>query len=116
MQTSAPAGATSQVFDAVVVGSGATGGWAAKKLTEGGLKVALLEAGKKITPKDFNEHKQPWEVPFLNLTLNREQIAKTRPIQSLCGTLSEFNQDWFVNDLENPYTTPEDKPFRWIRQ
>ena len=42
-----------EVFDAIVVGSGATGGWAAKKLTEGGMKVALLEAGPKITPKDF---------------------------------------------------------------
>ena len=43
-------------FDAIVVGSGATGGWAAKKLTEAGMRVCLLEAGKKITKKDYNEH------------------------------------------------------------
>jgi choline dehydrogenase-like flavoprotein len=43
-------------FDAIVVGSGATGGWAAKRLTEAGWRVALLEAGPKITPRDFSEH------------------------------------------------------------
>ena len=43
------------VFDAVVVGSGATGGFAAKQLTEAGMRVAVLEAGKKITPADFTE-------------------------------------------------------------
>ena len=102
------------VFDAIVVGSGATGGWAAKKLTEAGLTVALLEAGKKIAPQDFTEHKQPWEVPYLGVA--REQMFKDRPIQALCSGCNEFNQHWFVNDHENPYTTAEDKPFRWIRQ
>ena len=58
-------GSDTQVFDAVVVGSGATGGWAAKVLTEGGLKVAMLEAGPKITQRDFTEHRQAWQYPFL---------------------------------------------------
>ncbi len=59
-------------FDAIVVGSGATGGWAAKKLTEAGMQVALLEAGKKITPSDFTEHKQPWEMPYLGMAQARD--------------------------------------------
>ena len=103
-----------RTFDAIVVGSGATGGWAAKKLTEAGMQVALLEAGKKITPKDFTEHKRPWEMPYLGLV--QEEILKDRPIQGTCYACTETNYQWFVNDKENPYSTAEDKPFCWIRQ
>jgi choline dehydrogenase-like flavoprotein len=98
-------------FDAIVVGSGATGGWAAKRLTEAGMHVCLLEAGKKITPKDFTEHKQSWQVPFLGYS---PTVKKDRPIQGLCYACREYNSDWFVNDRENPYT--QAKPFHWIRQ
>lgn len=98
-------------FDAVVIGSGATGGWAAKRLTEGGLRVALLEAGPKITPRDFSEHVQPWQMTYLGQS---PLIQRERPIQSLCYACRETNQQWFVNDLENPYT--QDKPFYWIRE
>lgn len=97
-------------FDVVVVGSGATGGWAAKKLTAAGMRVALLEAGAKITPKDFTEHTQTWQMPFLSYS---PEIQKTRPIQGLCYACRETNYKWFVNDLENPYT--QSKPFLWIR-
>ena len=97
-------------FDAIVVGSGATGGWAAKVLAEGGMKVALLEAGPKITPRDFTEHVQSWQLPYLGQSplVNRE-----RPIQGLCYACRESNYKWFVNDVENPYT--QEKPFHWIR-
>ncbi len=98
-------------FDAVIVGSGATGGWAAKRLTEAGWRVALLEAGPKITPKDFTEHVQPWQLPYLGQS---PLIARRRPIQSLCYACRESNQDWFVDDFENPYT--QAKPFHWIRE
>jgi choline dehydrogenase-like flavoprotein len=98
-------------FDAIVVGSGATGGWAAKKLTEAGMRVALLEAGKKITPKDFTEHMPSWQLPYLGLS---PKIREERPIQSQCYACREYNYDWFVNDRENPYT--QVKPFHWIRQ
>ncbi len=103
-----------EVFDAIVVGSGATGGWAVKKLTEAGMTVVLLEAGKKITSKDFTEHKRPWDLPTLGI--DRHSMEKERPIQSKCYACSEFNYEWFVNDLENPYVTDPDKPFWWIRQ
>ncbi|HZO86637.1 MAG TPA: GMC family oxidoreductase, partial [Verrucomicrobiae bacterium] len=98
-------------FDAVVVGSGATGGWAAKILTEAGMSVALLEAGKKITPQDFTEHKQPWQMPFLGMS---PKIVQDRPVQGQCYACTEYNYEWFVNDKENPYT--QAKPFSWIRQ
>src|SRR5579872_5582995 len=98
-------------FDAIVVGSGATGGWAAKKLTEAGMRVALLEAGKKITPKDFTEHMPSWQLPYLGLS---PKIREERPIQSQCYACREYNYEWFVNDRENPYT--QVKPFNWIRQ
>lgn len=98
-------------FDAIVVGSGCTGGWAAKRLTEAGMKVALLEAGQKVTLKDFNEHLEPWRFPFLGMS---PEIARERPIQSRVYACTEHNYKWFVNDLENPYT--QEKPFMWIRQ
>ncbi|MCC6368766.1 MAG: GMC family oxidoreductase [Bryobacterales bacterium] len=99
-----------EVFDAIVVGSGATGGWAAKKLTESGMRVALLEAGPKITPADFTEHKMPWQMPYLGMS---PKIIEDRPIQGLCYACTEYNYKWFVNDVRNPYT--QEKPFRWIR-
>lgn len=107
MQVAVP----TETFDAVVVGSGATGGWAAKKLTEAGMKVALLEAGKNITPKDYKEHVQAWQLPYLGMS---PKIAERRPIQGLCYACREWNSDWFVDDIDNPYT--QEKPFHWIRQ
>lgn len=102
--------APKEPFDAVVVGSGATGGWAAKKLTEGGMRVALLEAGPKITPKDFSEHVPSWQMPYLGMS---PVYRRDRPIQSLCYACRETNYQWFVNDRENPYT--QARPFHWIR-
>lgn len=99
-------------FDAIVVGSGATGGWAAKKLTEAGMKVALLEAGPKITPAEFTEHKQSWQLPYLGMS---PKIIQDRPIQGKCYACTEYNYKWFVNDVENPYTQDKDKPYNWIR-
>ena len=84
-----------EMFDVVVIGSGATGGYAAKELTEAGYRVALLEAGKKITPKNFTEHQQPWQLPYLGLS---PKIAIDRPIQGRCYACTEHNYEWFVND------------------
>ncbi|MBI1358380.1 MAG: GMC family oxidoreductase [Acidobacteria bacterium] len=101
-----------EVFDAVVVGSGATGGWAAKELTEAGLKVCLLEAGPKVTEADFTEHAQPYDerYRFMHPTLSPRQ-----PIQRLCYACRESNKSWFVDDVDNPYTFQKDRPFHWIR-
>ncbi len=100
------------VFDTVVVGSGATGGWAAKQLTEAGMRVALLEAGKKITPADFTEHLQSYDLKYRGEDPHK---LVRRPIQGLCYACRESNQNWFVDDIDNPYIAEEAKPFRWIR-
>src|SRR5258707_13501598 len=100
-----------QTFDVIVVGSGASGGWACKRLAEAGLKVALLEAGRPQSDKNFTEHKPEFELKFRDKAL--ELTRKTRPIQSKFAC-SEDNSDWFVNDLEEPYTTPADSPFHWM--
>jgi choline dehydrogenase-like flavoprotein len=64
------------VSDAIVVGSGASGGWAAKVLTEGGLRVLMLEAGPHLIPeRDFTEHLKSYEVPFRGLG-DRKKLAK----------------------------------------
>jgi choline dehydrogenase-like flavoprotein len=101
-----------QVYDVVVVGSGATGGWAAKRLAEAGLKVALLEAGRAVSPSEFTEHMPAYKLKYRNHT---PVMVKTRPIQRQCYACMEYNYEWFVNDLENPYSTPEGKPFSWQR-
>ena len=101
-----------QTYDAVVVGSGATGGWAAKQLAEAGLKVALLEAGRAVSPKEFTEHMPQYKLKYRDRS---PEIARTRPVQKQCYACMEYNYEWFVNDLENPYSTPPDKPFTWQR-
>lgn len=100
-----------QQFDAVVVGSGASGGWAAKRLTEAGLSVALVDAGRPHTPADFREHTPAFTLRYRNMA--PEVVRRTRPRQQECYACTEFNYDWFVNDIEEPYTTPEGKPFSW---
>ena len=98
-------------FDAIVVGSGASGGWACKRLAEAGLKVALLEAGAPQSDQNFTEHKAPFELKYRALA--PEIVRKTRPIQSYFSC-DEYNYKWFCNDLDEPYTTPKDKPYHWL--
>jgi choline dehydrogenase-like flavoprotein len=98
-------------FDVLVVGSGASGGWACKRLAEAGLKVGLLEAGRPQSDSNFTEHKPPYELKYWNLA--RQLVRKTRPIQSEFAC-DEYNYKWFCNDFEEPYTTPPGKPFQWL--
>ena len=102
-------------FDAIVIGSGMTGGWAAKELCEKGLRTLVLEAGRPIEPdKDYVEHMPVWDMPFRGMR-NRKKLQAEQPIQSLCYACEEPNAQFFVKDTEHPYTTDPDKPFRWIR-
>ena len=103
-------------YDALVIGSGITGGWAAKELTEKGLNVLVLEAGRTIDPaKDYVEHVPIWEMKFRGWD-RREERQRTQPIQRECYyACDEFSSKFFVSDIENPYTTAEGKPFSWIR-
>ena len=104
-------GLGSAPFDVLVVGSGASGGWVAKRLTEAGTSVALLEAGRARTSGDDREH-----VPAFTLRHRDrapEVIRRTRPVQKDCYACMEWNYDWFANDLEEPYSTEAGKPFSW---
>src|SRR5947207_13149915 len=86
-----------RLYDAIVVGSGASGGWACKRLAEAGLKVALLEAGKAQSDANFTEHKPEFELKYRSRA--KEMLRKTRPVQSVFDACTEYTQDWFVNDL-----------------
>ena len=102
-------------YDAIVVGSGMSGGWAAKELTERGLRVLVLEAGGPVDPNvDYVEHVQPWQMHFRGFG-DRKTIEKEQPIQSRCYACDEVGHKFFVNDNDNPYTTPTDAPFNWLR-
>jgi choline dehydrogenase-like flavoprotein len=106
---------TQETYDAIVVGSGISGGWAAKELTEHGLRTVVLEAGRPIDPNvDYVEHVRPFSMHFRGLG-DRTRIDRYQPIQKQCGACNEYSGKFFVNDLDNPYTTPPDKPFSWIR-
>ncbi len=99
-------------FDAVVVGSGATGGWAAKQLTEAGMRVAVIEAGSKVTPADFSEHVQSFQTKY---RFASKAFMRNQPMQRLNYACEETNRKWWVDDVKNPYSYPEGKEFRWIR-
>ena len=99
-------------YDAVIVGSGATGGWVAKTLAEAGMKVALLEAGHRTTEAEFTEHLRSYDLKYRGAS---PEIARNRPIQSMKYACRESNFKWFVDDIRNPYTYPKDKPFQWTR-
>src|SRR5882757_4586179 len=100
-------------YDAIVIGSGISGGWAAKELTEKGLKVIMLERGRNIEHiKDYvNANKEAWDLPHRGKAT--EQMQKDYPVLKRDYPLSEWNLDYWVKDSECPYT--ETKRFDWFR-
>ena len=102
-----------QTFDAIVVGSGISGGWAAKELTEKGLKVLLLERGENIEHITgyVNALKAPWELPHRNRITN--QIREERAVLTRDAFMGEANAGYWVKDRESPYV--EKRPFSWFR-
>jgi choline dehydrogenase-like flavoprotein len=107
---------TRQEYDAIVVGSGVAGGWAAKELTEKGLSTVVLERGRSVEHgTDYvTENQAPWELYFRGRG-DREEFERDYPIQRKGGGFGEATSHFYVNDRENPYTYPEDHPFMWIR-
>nr|WP_067055175.1 GMC family oxidoreductase [Mucilaginibacter sp. L294] len=100
-------------YDAIVVGSGISGGWAAKELTEKGLKVLMLERGQNIEHiKDYTTAvKAPWEFPHRNASVT--SAAKDYPMLYKSGGVNESNLGFWANERENPYT--QIKPYSWKR-
>jgi len=99
-------------YDAIVVGSGISGGWAAKELCESGLKVLLLERGKSVEHPDYpTDTHHPWQFDHRG-RLTQEDLERCH-IQARHYSIGEDNKHFYVNDLENPYT--ETKRYDWIR-
>lgn len=100
-------------YDAIVVGSGISGGWAAKELCEKGLKTIVLERGRNVKhPEDYpTAFDAPWDKPHRGFETQEEKAAYY--VQSRTGQFNEFTKHWWANDQETPYT--EIKPFDWIR-
>lgn len=100
-------------FDAIVIGSGMSGGWAAKEFAEKGLKTLVLERGRDVTHiKDYpTTNMQPWEMKHANQTTFDTQ--KENPIAARCYNFKEDSQHFFTKDKEQPYI--QEKPFDWIR-
>jgi choline dehydrogenase-like flavoprotein len=103
----------SDEYDAIVVGSGISGGWAAKELTEKGLKTLLLERGRNVVHIDdyVNATKPPWQVPHRGM--NTQALSKEYPVARRARLLYEPNASFWVNEHECPYV--ESKPFDWLR-
>ena len=103
----------SQSYDAIVVGSGISGGWAAKELTEKGLRVLLLERGKNVEHiKDYvNATKAPWDYPHRGG--RTKALERVYPVLKRDYPLNEKNLDWWASDQDSPYT--EVKRFDWYR-
>ncbi|MDT3401974.1 GMC family oxidoreductase [Mucilaginibacter terrae] len=100
-------------YDAIVVGSGISGGWAAKELTEKGLKTLLLERGRNIEHiKDYvNANKAPWEFPHRGNPT--QQMKNDYPVAKREYVLNETNLDYWVDERESPYI--EKQRFDWYR-
>lgn len=100
-------------YDAIVIGSGISGGWAAKELTEKGLKVIMLERGRNVEHiKDYvSANKHPWEFPHRGG--RTQQMIQDYPVLKRDYPLNETNLDFWVNEKDCPYT--EVKRFDWFR-
>ncbi len=100
-------------YDAIVVGTGISGGWAAKELAEKGLKVLVIDRGRDVKHGDYpTANLDTWDVPRAGKMTEEE--LKDYPKQRRTGyTMSEFYKHWWVKDTDQPYE--EKQPFTWIR-
>lgn len=104
---------TKNTYDAIVIGSGISGGWAAKELCEKGLKTLVLERGRQVNHREDypTMHTPPWEFPLRGrLPL---EVRKENPVVSRCYAFKDDADHFFVKDKEHPYI--QEKPFDWIR-
>ena len=105
-------------YDAIVVGSGISGGWAAKELTQKGLKTLVLERGPAVAHGAgyVTEHRAPWQTPFRGRGDRRHAEARQfRQVKA--GPYNENTAHWYVDDVDHPYQTGEDDAadeFLWV--
>jgi choline dehydrogenase-like flavoprotein len=106
-------GDNNNTYDAIVIGSGMSGGWAAKELCENGLKTLILERGRDV--KHITDYPTtnmlPWD--FKHRGQMPYEVVKENPVVSRCYAFKEDAAHFFVKDTEHPYV--QDKPFDWIR-
>ena len=102
-----------QTYDAIVIGSGMSGGWAAKELTGKGLKTLVVERGRDVRHlKDYpTTNMYPWEFPHGGAV--PLDVQQANPVASRCYAFKEDAMHFFVKDAEHPYV--QEKPFDWIR-
>ena len=100
-------------FDAIVVGSGISGGWAAKELCDRGLNTLILERGRPVTHvEDYpTAGNDPWHFDYRE-RLPQDELKKN-PIVARCYAYDDATKHFFVKDEEHPYE--QEKPFDWIR-
>ncbi|MBT4518814.1 MAG: GMC family oxidoreductase [Halieaceae bacterium] len=103
-------------FDALVIGSGISGGWAAKELCQQGLKTLMLERGPNVVHRqDYpGEGKAPWEM-HLRGKVASDLTTHQYSIQKDCYAFNDATRQFFANDRDIPYSQSQDKPFSWIR-
>lgn len=102
-----------ETYDVVIVGSGASGGWAAKRLAEAGLRVAVLEAGRQLADADYKEHVPAFQLPYR--ARSKRPLERERPVQSGSYAVREWNAGWYVDDRDEPYVDLSDPKFLWVR-
>ena len=101
-----------KTYDAIIIGSGASGGMAAMQLTELGFEVLVLEAGPPVNPtRDFSMHTWPYD----DMYRGQGPPNWKQKEQWLQDTANHFSKHFYVKDTENPYTTEPGKPFTWVR-
>jgi choline dehydrogenase-like flavoprotein len=103
-------------FDAIVIGSGISGGWAAKELCEKGMKVLMLDRGRMVEhKKDYTtEFKGPWQLPYRG-TLPPQEVARDYFLAKWGGAANSDRAHFYNNDRLNPFDYEGSTPFRWVR-
>ena len=107
---------STEIFDAIVVGSGITGGWAAKEFCEKGYNTLMIERGRVVKHQEdyISEHKGPWEFPN-RMKVDINLVEDQHEVQRKCYAFHDGTKHFFGNDRDLPYTTEKGTGFDWIR-